>query len=492
MKRLILLMISVAGFLPVFSQGWVVVNGTVTDSLSGSPIEFHKVTVMTDSTSGTFYFNIVETDAQGYYVDELPVMGDTAWTILISVVDCRDITHVETIVYNPGINTYTRDFEICTLNTPLCEAFFVYSQEPAVPPDSFIFTDLSSGNIIAWSWSFGDGTSSTEQNPVHSFPGPGTFTTCLTIEGNNCTDTYCQEIIISDTVYRQIYGQVFAGNFPMQQGIVRMFSINPNGAYTPLDEGSPVDSNGIYYFTLVPEGVYIIQAVPYDTSAFLPTYLNYTTIWQNATQVVVAEPQNPYNINLVEIPAWVEVFGSGSLTGQINNLGMNRSNAENASVFLLDENLSTLGFTMVNSSGQFEFPSLDYGVYNIRVELAGVRSDNMKFEISPEEPHVEVVLNYTGNSVLGIDDVDAEVSVLIYPVPANDRLNVDINLDSGQALLVRMFSMAGECIYQQSYSSGRGDSSIIIPVNNFSPGIFCLELSGDHGFVFREKVVISH
>ena len=32
-----------------------------------------------------------------------------------------------------------------------------------------------------WSWDFGDGTSSTLQNPTHSFPGPGTYNVCLRV-----------------------------------------------------------------------------------------------------------------------------------------------------------------------------------------------------------------------------------------------------------------------------------------------------------------------
>jgi len=35
------------------------------------------------------------------------------------------------------------------------------------------FRDLSRGDITSWKWEFGDGATSTEQNPVHSFSTPG-------------------------------------------------------------------------------------------------------------------------------------------------------------------------------------------------------------------------------------------------------------------------------------------------------------------------------
>ncbi|MFT4538242.1 MAG: serine protease [Planctomycetota bacterium] len=42
------------------------------------------------------------------------------------------------------------------------------------------FTDLTSGSPSSWLWDFGDGNSSTAQNPSHSYLNPGTFTVSLT------------------------------------------------------------------------------------------------------------------------------------------------------------------------------------------------------------------------------------------------------------------------------------------------------------------------
>ena len=45
------------------------------------------------------------------------------------------------------------------------------------------FTDRSRGAITAWSWDFGDGTSSTEQHPIHQYEEPGEFVVTLDVEG---------------------------------------------------------------------------------------------------------------------------------------------------------------------------------------------------------------------------------------------------------------------------------------------------------------------
>ena len=65
--------------------------------------------------------------------------------------------------------------------------------------DSVSFTDLSTGAVIEWNWDFGDGTTSTDQNPTHLFPGTGLFTVTLDVlTSDGCRDT----IVKTDVVQR--------------------------------------------------------------------------------------------------------------------------------------------------------------------------------------------------------------------------------------------------------------------------------------------------
>ncbi|SFT84890.1 gliding motility-associated C-terminal domain-containing protein [Algoriphagus locisalis] len=51
------------------------------------------------------------------------------------------------------------------------------------------FEDLSQG-ATTWTWDFGDGTTSTEQNPSHTYQSSGRFTVTLSVNrGSRCTDT---------------------------------------------------------------------------------------------------------------------------------------------------------------------------------------------------------------------------------------------------------------------------------------------------------------
>jgi len=50
------------------------------------------------------------------------------------------------------------------------------------------FTDTSTGSPTAWLWSFGDGNTSTEQNPVHTYVAPGAYSVTLNASNDNGVD----------------------------------------------------------------------------------------------------------------------------------------------------------------------------------------------------------------------------------------------------------------------------------------------------------------
>ena len=67
----------------------------------------------------------------------------------------------------------------------------------------FYSTSTGTGFQTSVVWSFGDGTTSTEAQPVHTYPEPGFYVACLTITSSfeqqgggviTCTDSICQEV----------------------------------------------------------------------------------------------------------------------------------------------------------------------------------------------------------------------------------------------------------------------------------------------------------
>ncbi|MGB0653011.1 MAG: PKD domain-containing protein [Thermoplasmatota archaeon] len=111
----------------------------------------------------------------------------------------------------------TRDYDICLVTTDNdgaqtqhCEilevlnappvADFIWSPDEPTDLQTPQFTDTSTdsdGNVDEWSWDFGDGATSTAQNPTHQFADNGDYTVCLTVEDDrNATDTLCQVVTV--------------------------------------------------------------------------------------------------------------------------------------------------------------------------------------------------------------------------------------------------------------------------------------------------------
>ena len=60
-------------------------------------------------------------------------------------------------------------------------------------------TTITTGSISGYEWDFGDGTTSTEEDPSHLYDSPGTFeVTLIAYSSNGCSDTLMQEIYIGE------------------------------------------------------------------------------------------------------------------------------------------------------------------------------------------------------------------------------------------------------------------------------------------------------
>ena len=63
------------------------------------------------------------------------------------------------------------------------------------------FTDqstISAGNITGWAWNFGDGSTSTVQNPNHAYTAAGNYTVTLLVTSNlGCTNSVTNQVVVA-------------------------------------------------------------------------------------------------------------------------------------------------------------------------------------------------------------------------------------------------------------------------------------------------------
>ena len=109
-------------------------------------------------------------------------------------------------------------------------AEFTADQRLGIAPLTVKFTDLSTGNPTTWSWTFGDGTTSTEENPVHVYKLEGAYDVSLTVTNSYGTDTETKTgIVCTATCGSGASGYIVVGRTPVAD-----FSANPVSGSPPL------------------------------------------------------------------------------------------------------------------------------------------------------------------------------------------------------------------------------------------------------------------
>lgn len=80
-------------------------------------------------------------------------------------------------------------YDISGLFGTYLEADFSSSTISGAAPMNITFADFSLGSASSWLWDFGDGSTSTEQNPGHVYESAGVYTVSLTVSNGTSTNT---------------------------------------------------------------------------------------------------------------------------------------------------------------------------------------------------------------------------------------------------------------------------------------------------------------
>jgi len=161
-------------------------------------------------------------------------------------------------------------------------------------------------------------------------------------------------------------------------------------------------------------------------------------------------------------------------------------------MLLLDNDGKAISFKQVDESGTFEFSPMDYGTYYLHPELSGITCDNVQVVISPEKPHVDVVMTFDGKHILGIKDMQPGVDAgSVYPNPMVDKFSIPLNLKEGMSLRFEIFNQMGQLVSGSTRSTGPGQSILTVPVSGLGSGIYTLKISSGQGTLITKKLIIT-
>ena len=190
--------------------------------------------------------------------------------------------------------------------------FYVYARQfanfTATPTEvtkwgAVQFTDTSDASPTKWYWEFGDGTNSTEQNPLHLYRDGGNYTVNLTVRNDMGSDTISRE----DYVRVNYGGMAPVANFTSNYSYnnhyspaILAFLDTSTGVnltwYWDFDDGTnSTEQNPVHLFMIPDDSIrdklYSINLTVSDDVGRVSTHLDNIFIQLNVTPDFIAEPR---------------------------------------------------------------------------------------------------------------------------------------------------------------------------------------------------------
>jgi hypothetical protein len=489
-------------------QKYIFLSGQLTNTSTGAPIADHQIYISSDSliNNGFSYYATAKTDVNGFYRDTI-VTASTDGIIKVYLYDFDNIM-IQLDRYYRFVweNEYMMfaDFAIFDPNAnEELQANFIPQGDPQEEnPLKVVFKDESFGlSIKSWLWDFGDGQTSSVQDPEHVYDQAGVYMVTLTIsaipECLDClTSSITKQVQVGLADYHHLGGHVFAQYFPIDLGLAYLYTYDAGNNLIPLDT-TPFDTYGYYYFYQLPEGKYLTKARLQSSSAlygqFMPTYFGDVFDWQEAQEIILSDTDNwECAINL--LPSVGITSGEGQIFGQItyDTSLVERSPipAGDIEILLLNGEGTPQTCGLSDMEGNFYFSNITYGTYQLFPDVAGISTTPMYVTISEDKPldsEVSLVI-YPQQITFSIPEnisTFIDKAFLIYPNPVSDQVRISMQVLKASNMTVMITDLLGRVICRQDNQLPEGSQEIILPVRDLPAGFYEVII------IPEDKVMIS-
>ncbi|MFT4752980.1 MAG: PKD repeat protein [Salibacteraceae bacterium] len=355
-------------------------------------------------------------------------------------------------------DTVTNTVVVTGVGTPTCDASFTYTNQG----NTYSFVPNIPNSMAGYSWSFGDGNTSTSNAPSHMYSQNGTYTvSCSLNDPSGCFNVYDTLVFITSNLANGfISGIINKGTTYADNGVVFLIENDSNGLLSLIDT-TIIDSSGLYYFSNVAYGTYLVKAALSPNSSdflnYLPSYYTNiplsttgTLLWNNATDVVLNVPYlNNIDIDLV---AGTNGGGSGFIGGLVSQ-GANKTGdpISDINIMVLDQAGNPVSYTYSDHTGSFQIRSLANGTYTVFPEVQGKVTTPIDVIISDNNigtNDLRIVVNSTtveASIVTGINNL-IKLDAKVYPNPVNDVLNIEFDTSVSGENRVTVMDITGKVI----------------------------------------------
>jgi PKD repeat protein len=333
-------------------------------------------------------------------------------------------------------------------------------------------------------WSFGDGATSFDVNPSHTYLNRGSYNVCLLVLDTNCIDTLCQTIVVSDL---ELSGTLTAVGSGVQAQSLELIRQQASGLLEVTDVKTVGGAFGNSYSFPVLPGTYHVRTNPVLTASHLPTYLGNELSWVNSTAVIISSASSFGNdIALFERQM---VSGPGSIQGKV----VDESNNPVVGARMLLKNNSGEGVTtaLTTNDGLYELNNLPYGTYFLFVDRLNKLPYERMVVLSPDEPtRFGVDFDLIDRPVVGIEQVNGPAENWLYPNPSKGIVYISVNDEVNKLEQLIMTDMLGKRIVFDAAVVERTEQFIMLDLSALQKGVYLLTQVTEQG-TYTERLIIQ-
>ena len=497
----------------ISKEKFIFLSGQLTSTNTGAPIADHEIYIVSDSAAngGFGYSGVTKTDVNGFYRDTL-LTTTSDGVINIHLFDFDNnliqLDRYYRFVWDTEYLMFA-DFSIFDPDANMeLQANFAPQIDTEIDPFAVLFKDMSIGESIkSWSWDFGDGTTSTVQDPEHTYSKAGIYLVTLTINSlppefqGYESSTITKQVQVGLREYHHLGGHVFAELFPIDHGIAYLYTYDEDNKLVLIDT-TKADTLGYYWFYEVPAGKYFAKARLDITSdlygKFMPTYFRNTYMWNEAEEIIINNDNN-YECDIWLRPTTGIVTGQGEITGSIiydTSLVRTPIPAGDIEIILLSSQGDFLTCKLTNLQGQFNFNSIPFGTYQLYPDVSGISTTSMYVTISEEKPSEDNInlIIFPNEITFSINENNSdfiENSVLLYPNPVTDQARISLEMKKTSGVEIRITDMSGKMVYQSNSMLTIGKQQIILPVGMLPSGIYQVVLIPEDQVIMTTRFLKS-
>ena len=407
-----------------------------------SPIKICKGETVTIRPNGGNLFNFYSN------LDSLPISQGRE-------ISFNSNTFIPAILYITGADSLIESDPVSTrLEVIRVTPTFDFIRELYLDEQTTLRPIDNTSGVTSWLWNFGDGTTSTVRNPVHTYNAQGNYTVTLTVRtSEGCQGTDSKSLLVFRRSPKPIVNDLFVCRYDST-------TIIPQGGtlynfYDSPTTDQPIHTGRVYNVGFISQ--------PKD-------------IWVTNLDSALESPAVKVHID----------FSRPSSDFEMSSVNDTLNLFKQDTLFLKDKSTSAVWWYWNFGNGQIATTQTTQTIYKEQGEyqVILITRDSLGC-IDSLSRHLVVI----DKPVITGGDGNTDYQVIIYPNPAQDYLNAYIELQTSDEVAIRIYNSLGqEVITHQKEQITR--KRFIFDVRTLTKGVYHVQIIMSDK-VINKKVVLE-